>query len=1155
MEVNMSVKYPSKWILTFLKYCYINVMWLNMAKLYRESINLFVFTLFQYIPILFYLLLTCGDVNPNPGPHSVSISHSNIRGLVVSSDENPMYKAEELYSDLCVEKQVDFICITESHLSDKIDSSELPIPPSEYSLYRRDRVGRGGGVCVLASSKFVHREVIELSHPNMENLWIEVNVDSKIILIGVLYRSPNSNVGDVELFLENLSDNLNDVQLRRPDSIFLLGDFNDRCVKWESDHDTSDFKNKLRDFVSSRGLFQLIDEPTRITSQCAHLLDLIITDAPGYIESSRVNAPIANSDHCTIECVTKFAYIIDKPYKRKIYDYRYANFEDLNNDIENSPMMTVLGAVDDIDDAVQVWYDLLEDNINLHIPSRFITVRPKDKPWMTGELRRLFRVRNRLHKKFKRTKLLDDEIRWKQCRSNTKLVINQAKKKYYDKLYKKLEDPKTAQKQYWNIAKQLYGAKLNKSIPAVIDSGRPIKTASEKCEIFNTFFVEQSRLDVPTGHMLPELKYETMSRLNNVSVNEQDVLKALENVNINKATGPDNIGNLILKKCSQSIARPLCMIFNKSFADGKVPSQWKVASVSPIFKKGDKHLVSNYRPVSLLPCVAKVQERLVFNILYEYCSSHNLLTWRNSGFKKLDSAMNQLVNITHKINLNLDNKLDTCLVFLDVSKAFDRVWHAGLLYKLQCIGITGTLLDWFESYLTDRKQRVAINGQQSAYQYLHAGVPQGSILGPLLFLIFINDIVPNMLTDIFMFADDTLLFETIESDHVSSFDKLNRDLQSIHNWSKLWLVNFNPNKTEYMKISRKTVSVDDPPLFLNNVRLNKVNNHKHLGVTLNDKCSWIDHIHNLKTKASKSVGLLRMIQYKVPRSCLETLYKSFIRPILEYGNIIFDASPKCYLDDLEHVQRDCAIICTGAYRHTSHDKLLHELGWEPLSIRRRNHRLSLMFKMLNRLVPDYIASLCPPVNESLPTYQLRNRTNLRTFSGRTTTYLNSFMPKTVKDWNNLPSILRFATSLSTFKSKLKFESDYKYSKLFSHGTTRGRVNHTRIRLGLSGLNSHRYNYNFITDRSCPMCSFRVEDPCHYFFDCPRYDFDRIKLLTQISNIVSPGVHHSMLLTNSISDRRYFLNCILLGFDDLTYGENVLIFDFVHEYINSTKRFG
>ena len=484
-----------------------------------------------------------------------------------------------------------------------------------------------------------------------------------------------------------------------------------------------------------------------------------------------------------------------------------------------------------------------------------------------------------------------------------------------------------------------------------------------------------------------------------------------------------------------------------------------------------------------------------------------MLTWRNSGFKKLDSAMYQIINVTHQIYNELEKGRELCLIFLDVSKAFDKVWHEGLLYKLCCKGISGRLLDWFSSYLDKRRQRVVINGQHSNLLELNAGVPQGSILGPLLFLIYINDILQNISSEIFMFADDTFLMEPIDN-YALSFQKLNEDLMHLTNWSNQWLVTFNANKTEYLKITRKRQNIDDPPLILHNKLINKVDKHKHLGVTLNSKATWSDHIDEISAKARRSVGFLRRIQYKVPQSCLETLYKSFVRPIIEYGDVVYDGSTDTHLDILEDVQRNAALICTGAYQHTSHKKLLSELGWEPLALRRKHHRLSIMYKIQNGLAPNYIIDVCPQIIDDITPYQLRNRANLRGIATRTSSFMKSFYPQTIKDWNTTDLAIRSQPSVSSFKQKLKEIAGYKSYKLFSYGDRHGRINQTRIRLGLSGLNYHRWRVNFIENPSCLKCNHVLEDPIHYFFDCPCYTTQRKRLAVGLADLLAPGVHYS-----------------------------------------------
>ncbi len=278
----------------------------------------------------------------------------------------------------------------------------------------------------------------------------------------------------------------------------------------------------------------------------------------------------------------------------------------------------------------------------------------------------------------------------------------------------------------------------------------------------------------------------------------------MEKLNVSKASGPDQISYRLLKECAQSLAEPLCRLFDKSFLDGVFPTKSKISNISPVFKKALRHLKENYRPVSLLSCLSKIMERVVFNAMYQYFKLHGLLTERNSGFKERDSTITQLIHLCHNIYNGLDNSRDVCLVFLDVSKAFDKVYHPALMVKLQNMGIHGNLLNWIKSYLSDRRQRVVINGVSSDLHDINASVPQGFILGPLLFLCYVNDLVDNLETTPYLFADDTSLFCNINKENPDeTFSMINRDLTRLSVWSNLWRVQFIAAKTVYMIVIRK----------------------------------------------------------------------------------------------------------------------------------------------------------------------------------------------------------------------------------------------------------------------------------------------------------------------------------------------------------------
>jgi hypothetical protein len=481
------------------------------------------------------------------------------------------------------------------------------------------------------------------------------------------------------------------------------------------------------------------------------------------------------------------------------------------------------------------------------------------------------------------------------------------------------------------------------------------------------------------------------------------------------------------------------------------------------------------------------------------------------------------------------------------------VWHSGLLHKLRCLGIEGDLFDLLCNYLKDRYIRTVINGQKADWSQTTAGVPQGSILGPLLFLVFINDITNDIESDIHLFADDTSLMDIVDSqNHNITYAKINRDLHRLTTWAASWMVTFNAAKTVYLQISRKKNPAPKPILRLNGAIIQEVQTHKHLGLTFNTSLTWSDHINQLVKKAARCTGFLRRIGRDVPRLCLETLYKSMIRPILEYADVIYDGSADTSLKRLEDTQRQAAIACSSAYKHTRHKNLLEELGWSPLSIRRKHHRMNLMYKIQHNLVPPYLRDICPPLTRDRTTYDLRTGMNITVPSQRTTTYQNSFYPQSIKDWNNLDKKFRQAPSINNFKDKLKATSNQKSNPLYHHNNNKAAINQTRMRLGLSALSSQRHDYKHIDDPKCRSCNGAKEDTTHYFMTCPTYALPRPNLMISACAILYTYNIQVDFLNRRF--RKFFVKALLGGSDVLTEIDNHKMIELCQTFIRESKRF-
>ena len=329
----------------------------------------------------------------------------------------------------------------------------------------------------------------------------------------------------------------------------------------------------------------------------------------------------------------------------------------------------------------------------------------------------------------------------------------------------------------------------------------------------------------------------------------------------------------MLLLCDDSVVLPLKIIFKNILLTTIYPGMWKLANVTPIFKKGVKQLIKNYRPISLLPICGKIFEKIIFNNLSSYLNANNLITKNQSGFRPGDSTTNQLLYLTNEIHEAFENpkSLEVRAVFLDISKAFDKVWHDGLLSKMKQNGVSGSLLKIFRNYLNNRKQRVVLNATCSNYTLVESGVPQGSVLGPLLFLIYINDLEINKKSNMKFFADDTMLF-SIVNDPALSANNLNHDLRLIQQWAYQWKMEVNPDPSKQateVLFSCKKSSPDHPQLVFNGTIVAKVNSHKHLGRILDSRLSFEKHLNEKIIKAKKNVGVLKYLSNVLPLKTLD----------------------------------------------------------------------------------------------------------------------------------------------------------------------------------------------------------------------------------------------------------------------------------------------
>ena len=637
-----------------------------------------------------------------------------------------------------------------------------------------------------------------------------------------------------------------------------------------------------------------------------------------------------------------------------------------------------------------------------------------------------------------------------------------------------------------------------------------------------------------------------ISELTIVSITEDKIVNIIRKLNSNKAHGCDNMSIRMLKICDTTIAEPLKLIYEKCLDTGRYPRLWKKAIIVPAHKKNSRQILKNYRPISLLPICGKIFEKIIFDEIYEHLTATKLLSEKQSGFRPGDSTINQLLSITHEIYHAFEHHHDTRAVFLDISKAFDKVWHEGLLLKLRSNGISGPLLNLLSEFLSERYQRTVLNGKSSDWRMITAGVPQGSVLGPLLFLVYINDLADNLISDVRLFADDTSLFHVVTDADISA-DVLNHDLRAIENWAFQWKMSFNPDPTkqaEQVIFSSKSIRAVHPPIYFNNSAVVTVPHHKHIGLVLDESLTFAEHIKEAVIKARRGIGIIRFMARYVHRDVLDQMYKLYVRPHLDYGDIIYHNQNLHLMSKLESTQYDAALAVSGAWRGTNTDKVLEELGWETLAHRRWYRRLCQFYKIENNSSPEYLKNHLPERREN--PYNLRRPNIFPEVRAKTNRYSNSFYPYCIKAWNNLDPAIRCLPTISQFKKAVVQLIRPRKKHLFGIDDIAGTRLLTRLRVDFSDLRLHKFNHRFNCDSPMCTCGRGLESVEHFFLQCQFYADQRSVLIDSVSEVIGNEVQ--------VYPEQHLCCIFLYGSESFNSVANKMILESTIRYIKDSKRF-
>ena len=488
------------------------------------------------------------------------------------------------------------------------------------------------------------------------------------------------------------------------------------------------------------------------------------------------------------------------------------------------------------------------------------------------------------------------------------------------------------------------------------------------------------------------------------------ILKLLANLKPDKAPGPDGIKPVVLKELREEIAPVIQLLFQRSLTTGKIPADWKKANVSPVFKKGSKSDPANYRPISLTCILCKVMEHIIASKLTQHFNKHNILYDLQHGFRERRSCKTQLIQLVEDLGRKLVERKQVDLVLLDFSKAFDKVSHSKLLFKLSQHGVKGDTLNWIRAFLVGRTQAVVLEGESSSEVPVTSGVPQGSVLGPLLFLLYINDLPQNIQSQVRLFADDTAVYLTVGSS--DDKDILQADLDTLQIWERAWDMEFNPSKCQVLNISKSKPL--NTQYTLHGQVLESTNTAKYLGVTLSKDLSWNEHINSITAKANRTLGFVKRNVKTKNEKVKELAYKTLVRPQVEYASPVWSPHTKENINKIEMIQRRAARWVK--YNFSSYDSvtdMLCELGWRSLANRRIDARMILLYKIIH----GHVAIELPTYFER-PIRYTRHMHPLvyRQIHTAVSYYQHSFYPASIVLWNRLPSEVVLLEDLDSFRN-------------------------------------------------------------------------------------------------------------------------------------------
>ena len=1005
-------------------------------------------TCFYYMTLINLMLIVITNPNiVNPGPETntrpLTIFYNNVQGLITISSlksQTPRLNTTKMYELQAhiYKNRPDIVVLNETWLKKNILDSE--IIPESYKIFRVDRTPKthpidssnpkrfrenGGGVLIAHRTDLnIESTQVMLKKVQAEILTVRLKLSTgKILCISTFYRVGtlgSENFECVKDYLVTLACK------RRLDRHILIGDLNFSEIVWPDTATSVELhRNFLKLLIDDLGHSQLISNSTH---KNGNILDLMFTNIPELVNDIAVLGykEACSSDHFGVKFKVNLNVSHKKTVKREVYNYKKADWKSFNYDIKKMDWNYYIGR----HDPHMSWLllkDVLHKLCEKYIPKKVVKYQFQP-PWFDDDCEKVLREKEKWRAKANsETGTEEDHNNFRKSRKKFKKVID-------EKMRLNVEDdsdPSFISKKFW---KHVKSKTKSSRIPETVWYNDKFRTQQQdQANLFNEFFYAQFssksnyNIDIDMKHN---------DRFFDLKFHELDVLLLLREINPNKAAGPDGLHGMVLKNCAASLAKPLTAIFNISFVTGIIPDDWRLASIVPIHKKDEKGSVKNYRPVSLTSLIMKIFERCIKKELLSVCE--NKIDPRQHGFMTAKSCTTQMVPFIHDLEITLNNKSKADIIYFDFAKAFDSVSHDIILHKLKYdYEVDGLMLRFLRSYLQGRQQQVVVGGFTSTKLPVLSGVPQGSILGPLLFVLFINDMFScvSYETNIALYADDTKIWREINysCDHFA----LQSDIDKLYDWSVKNKMMFHPSKCKVLSVTNQHNILYNLPCTIFNYKLNSsfidyVGSQIDLGVTINTKLNWNEHCNKLVNKANSQLGLLmRTCHFTMDKRQKKTFYLTIVRSIFEHCSIVWRPKSCNQISKFDAIQKRAIKWINGqSFEHYSDLEYINKqkgLSILPIKMKFILNDLVLFYKIINSLVniklPEHFAfkegKNLKYTRQNVDIIEQNDKTSLSCNLKSTCDWFrNSFFYRTMKLWNSVPYTFRPQSAITKLKSEV-----------------------------------------------------------------------------------------------------------------------------------------